>query len=83
MDVFNEGNQYLRTHEALKQAGISRATFFRWLKKGIIPDTFLKDRRGWRLFSESDICRIRDEAEKTYVESQGETDALGSHSEAE
>ena len=83
MAVVIEGNQYLRTHEALKQAGISRATFFRWLKKGVIPDTFLKDRRGWRLFSESDISRIRHEAEKTYVESGLESDALGNHSEAE
>ena len=70
MAVVIQGNRYLRTREALKRAGISRATFFRWLKNGAISDTFRKDRRGWRLFAENDILRIRQEAEKTYIGSQ-------------
>lgn len=35
--------------------GISRATFFRWIKDGTIKDVLNKDRRGWRLFTEEDI----------------------------
>ncbi len=43
-------------------AGISRATLFRWLKVGIIDDVVHKDRKGWRLFTENDINRIKSEA---------------------
>jgi len=45
-------------------AGVSRSTFFRWLKIGILEDVPHKDRRGWRLFMESDIGRIKAEANK-------------------
>ena len=45
-------------------AGISRATLFRWLKEGTIQDVSLKDRRGWRLFTEEDINRLAKEANK-------------------
>lgn len=44
--------------------GISRATFFRWIKEGTIEDVLNKDRRGWRLFTEEDIERLKKEAHK-------------------
>lgn len=44
--------------------GIHRTTLLRWLKIGIIGDASHKDRRGWRLFSETDIKRIQEEAHK-------------------
>ena len=53
---------YYRTSEACQKAGVSRSTFFRWLKEGILDDVLSKDRRGWRLFAESDIDRIKAEA---------------------
>lgn len=49
-------------------AGISRSTFLRWLKGGVIKDVIYKDRRGWRLFTDDDIKRLRDEATKMKVE---------------
>ena len=53
---------YYRTSEACQRAGISRATLFRWLKAGIIEDVERKDRKGWRLFTQDDINRIKSEA---------------------
>jgi DNA-binding transcriptional MerR regulator len=56
--------KYYRTKEACLKAGISKATFHRWVKQGVINDNSSKDRRGWRLFSEADIENIRTEAAK-------------------
>ncbi|MCD6358377.1 MAG: MerR family transcriptional regulator [Dehalococcoidia bacterium] len=56
------GKTYYRTSEACHRAGISKATFFRWLKVGVLDDVTLKDRKGWRLFTEDDVNRIRDES---------------------
>jgi predicted site-specific integrase-resolvase len=55
---------YYRTLEACQIAGVSRSTFFRWLKTGVIDDVTHKDRRGWRLFTEKDISKIKAEANK-------------------
>ena len=52
---------YYRTSEACQMAGISKATLFRWLKVGILEDVVCKDRKGWRLFTEDDIKRIKSE----------------------
>jgi predicted site-specific integrase-resolvase len=64
MSITIEQQKYYRTKEACLKAGISKATFHRWIKQGIIKDNFAKDRRGWRLFSESDIEKIRMEVFK-------------------
>lgn len=58
------GRIYYRTQEACRLAGISRATFFRWIGEGIIEDMAARDRRGWRLFTDEDVNRIRAEAGK-------------------
>lgn len=59
MPVTIEGKQYYRTHEALRRIGISRATWFRWLKEKKVQDVRYKDVRGWRLFTDDDISRVR------------------------
>ena len=64
MPIKINGNTYYRTAEAIQIAGISRSTLLRWLDGGIIKDASCRDRRGWRLFTESDIKRIEDEASK-------------------
>ena len=64
MSITIEQKEYYRTKEACAKAGISKATFHRWIKQGIISDSIIKDRRGWRLFSEADIKNIRMEAAK-------------------
>jgi len=52
-------------------AGISRATLFRWFRVGIVDDIVRKDRKGWRLFTENDINRIKSEAIK--ISGEGRT----------
>jgi len=64
MTIVVEGQKYYRTTEACKRVGISRATFLRWLKEGVLEDVSYADRRGWRLFTEEDINRIEAEANK-------------------
>lgn len=62
MAIRINGQTYYRTSEACKRAGISKATLFRWVKVGILEDTMRRDRKGWRLFTEDDIKRIKSEA---------------------
>jgi DNA-binding transcriptional MerR regulator len=57
-------NTYYRTAEAAGKAGISRSTLLRWVDGGIIKDASRRDRRGWRLFTETAIKRIEDKASK-------------------
>ncbi len=59
MPVEIEGKRFYRTNEALKIIGISKATWFRWLKEKKVEDVAHKDIRGWRLFTEEEIERIR------------------------
>jgi predicted site-specific integrase-resolvase len=64
MPVKLNGQTYYRTSEACRKAGISKATYFRWLSEGVIEDVAHKDRRGWRLFTDADVERIKTEAGK-------------------
>jgi predicted site-specific integrase-resolvase len=52
------GTTYYRTAEACQLAGISKNTFFRWLRIGEFEDVATADRHGWRLFSEADLERL-------------------------
>ncbi len=68
MPVVINGKKYYRTIEACKEANISRATMFRWLKSGVFKDVNYRDRRGWRLFSEEDVKRLKKESTRIKVE---------------
>ena len=59
------GDIYYGVFEACKRAGISKSTYYRWLNAGILKDVSHRDRRGWRLFTQAEIERIRYEADKT------------------
>lgn len=61
MAIKINGQTYYRTSEACQISGISRATLFRWLKAGVIEDAMSRDRKGWRLFTKSDIDKIESE----------------------
>ena len=56
------GQTYYRTAEVYRMVGISRATLFRWLKEDILKEAKYRDRRGWRLFTEDEINRLKAEA---------------------
>ena len=40
-------------------AGISKNTFLRWVKEGSFPDVRLRDGRGWRLFTEVEVDKLK------------------------
>lgn len=63
MPVKINGQKYYRTAEVCSLADISRATLFRWLKNGVLSEC-RRDRRGWRLFSESDLDKVLSEVNK-------------------
>ncbi len=58
------GQTYYRTSEAARMAGISRSTLMRWLEAGVVNTVQRRDRRGWRLFADSDVKRLAEEAAK-------------------
>ncbi|MFO8101591.1 MAG: MerR family transcriptional regulator [Dehalococcoidia bacterium] len=60
-----KGKTYYLTSEACEMADISRGTLFRWIREGIIDDVEIKDRNGWRLFSEAEVKKIKAEAQRT------------------
>ena len=55
---------YYRTAEVCRIVGISRSTLFRWLREGSFTDVRNVDRRGWRLFTEGDLGRLKAEVNK-------------------
>ena len=71
MPVIINGQTYYRTAEVCRMAGISRNTVFRWLKEGIFMEAELRDRRGWRLFTEAQIDKLKTEVNRI-IEDQAE-----------
>jgi len=61
MPTIMNGKTYYRTAEVCQIVGISRSTFFRWLRQGTFTDVANVDRRGWRLFTEDDLARLKAE----------------------
>jgi len=64
MPVTVNGQTYYRTAEVCRTIGISRTTFFRWLKEGILREAGHRDRRGWRLFTEEELDIFEAEANR-------------------
>jgi predicted site-specific integrase-resolvase len=64
MSIILNGETFLRTSEACKEIGISKATLLRWFSSGTVADVGQRDRRGWRLFSANDMVRIKSESTK-------------------
>jgi len=67
MPISVNGVDYFRTAEACQAAGISKNTFLRWVRSGIVPDVKHRDRRGWRIFSRIELDHLLREANKTLV----------------
>lgn len=61
MPVKINGQTYYRTAEVCLMVGIGKSTLFRWIKEGIMEEAEHRDRRGWRLFTESEIDRVKKE----------------------
>ena len=67
MTITLNGIKYYRLYEACEKAGIGVSTFYLWLKNGVIEDVTYTDRRGWRIFAEEDVERLRNEANKIMI----------------
>jgi len=64
VSVTIRGQTYYRTKEACQIIGVSRSTLLRWLGKGVLKDASYRDVRGWRLFTQADIKRIEEVANR-------------------
>ena len=64
MPIWLNGETYYWTAEACRIAQISKNTFLRWAKAGKFRDVQHRDRRGWRLFTEDDLERLKAEVHR-------------------
>lgn len=67
MSVELNGEFYYTTVEICEKTNISRATLSRWLRQGVLKE-LRKDRRGWRLFTEGDLNKLKAETGRIIVE---------------
>jgi excisionase family DNA binding protein len=65
LSITFKGAKYYRTAEVCDLAGVGKSTLMRWLKDGVITKPLLRDRRGWRLFTEDDVEVIQHEVNRT------------------
>jgi hypothetical protein len=59
MPVKLEGRTYYNTQEACTIAGTNKYTYLRWVRQRKVIDVVNRDRNGWRLFTEEDLCRLK------------------------
>ena len=64
MPIKLNGQTYYSTAEACRIAGTSKNTFLRWVRNGLFTDVEHRDRRGWRLFTEDDLDRLKAEVNR-------------------
>jgi len=55
---------YYRTAEICQIVGISKNTFFRWVREGSFADAPNRDKRGWRLFTSHDVDKLKAEVNR-------------------
>ena len=66
MAIQANGKTLYRTSEACRLAGTNVHTFFRWVREGKFADVEHRDRNGWRLFTRSDIRRLKAKVKRIY-----------------
>ena len=66
MPVNIDNRTFYRTSEVCRMAGISRSTLLRWLKGNDLKINEYRDRRSWRLFTEVDVKKLINEANRIY-----------------
>ena len=71
MPVALNGQNYYRTAEVCRIVGMSKNTFLRWVRDGSFVDVEHRDRRGWRLFTEDDLDRLKAEVNRVHKVSKG------------
>ena len=51
-----------------KITGISKNTLLRWIKNNTFSNTGLRDRRGWRLFNDNELIRLKEEVNRLKID---------------
>lgn len=54
-----DGRIVYRIGEALQAASVSRATYFRWVREGLIADTEFRDRNGRRVLTAEELDHLK------------------------
>jgi excisionase family DNA binding protein len=67
--ILNQQTFYLIA-EACEMAGTSRTTILRWIREGRFSDVGLRDRNGWRLFTQDDVERLKAEVNRMILVKQ-------------
>ena len=62
MPITLDGEKVYRIGEALDLAGLSRSTYFRWVREGRIRDAEYRDRNGRRVFTSVELRNLKSEA---------------------
>lgn len=62
MPIELDGKKVYRIGEALETAGLSRSTYFRWVRESRVHDTKYRDRTGRRVFTPEELDALRAEA---------------------
>jgi MerR HTH family regulatory protein len=57
------------TSEVARLVGVSKQTLLRWIRTGLVDDV-RRDQRGWRVWSDEDLARVR-RFRESYHGSQG------------
>ena len=65
MPIRIDGETYYRTAEVYRSIGVSRNTLYAWLRRGVLGQTELRDRRGWRLFTQKEMDQLKTETGRT------------------
>jgi phage antirepressor YoqD-like protein len=64
MTIEINGQTYYRTAEVCQIVGIGKSTLFRWVRQNIVNDAEYRDRKGWRLFTETELQNITAETSR-------------------
>jgi excisionase family DNA binding protein len=63
MPIQIAGEHYFQIQEVARILGVSRQTLQRWFREGRAVDVS-RDHRGWRVFNQSDVDRLRQIVER-------------------
>ena len=64
MPITINGDTFHRAAEVCKIVGVSKNTLLRWIKDKKFADVEYRDRRGWRLFTQDDLRRLKEEVNR-------------------
>jgi predicted site-specific integrase-resolvase len=64
MPVVIDGKTYYKTADVCRMVGISTTTLYRWFRQDSRREARHRDKRGWRLFTEEEVQRLKKESSR-------------------